>query len=106
MLGVIKAWHDPRNYSCANNEDIYKNCTCKRVVNRKPYRVVRVHDGKAPAGVKADIVVEVHPNGRLVFREAKRRRGYETTAGAVYYRIMAQEARVAAMAKKKARRRR
>ena len=104
-IGDVKLWHDPHNEECLNNSDIYKNCTCKRQVKRKPYRVVRVSDPTA-TNYQRDgrIVVEVHPNGLLVFRERGRRKQYQTTVGKIYSNLIWHEAMMLAKAKKAARR--
>jgi hypothetical protein len=96
---VIHDWHNPRAFNpdapdfCPHNLDITRDCTCKRKVNRKPYRVVRVSDPTA-ANYQRDgrIVVEVHPNGLLVFRERGRRKQYSTTVGKIYSNLIWHEA--------------
>lgn len=102
---IIHDWHDPRNELCGQNQHLDANCTCKRKVNRKPYRVVRVSDPTA-ANYQRDgrIVVEVHPNGLLVFRERNRRKTYSTTVGKIYSNLLWHEAMTLAKAKKAARR--
>lgn len=60
--------------------------------NRKPYRVVRVHDPEKPYhGVSADFVVEVHPNGLVVIREKGRRVRRSTTVTAIYFGCIMRE---------------
>lgn len=61
------------------------------VGERKKFRVVKVHDRSAPGGVNPRLVIEVHPDGRLVIRESKRKVFYETTVAAVYVRCILQE---------------
>lgn len=96
--------HQPRNEACGHNIDPRYVCTCKKVKNRKGYRVCRVTDAHAPAGVESNIVLEVHPGGLLVFREKGRRRRYQTTAGSVFAGLVWKEAKAAAAAKKAKRR--
>ena len=98
---IIHDWHDPRNEDCDQNRVSFADCTCKRKINRKPYRVVRVSDPTA-ANYQRDgrIVVEVHPNGLLVFRERGRRKAYSTTVGKIYTGLVWREAMTLAKAKK------
>lgn len=96
-LPVIHDWHRPNNANCQQNIKAAWDCTCekpKRKVNRKPYRVCRVRDLGVNHGVKPDIIIEVHPNGRLIFREKNRPRrfSYGTTAADVYARLVRNEA--------------
>lgn len=71
--GRVKEWHNPRNDECPHNQELASDCTCKRIVNRKPYRKVRVYDEKVPHGYRPNIVVEVWPNGLIRLREMGRR---------------------------------
>lgn len=108
---VIHDWHQPRNNACAQNHDVARDCECvkpKKIKNRKPYRVCRVHDREVPHGAKADIILEVHPNGRLILREKGRPRrfSYATTIGKIYTRLLMNEALAKAAAKAKERRER
>lgn len=99
---IIHDWHDPRNESCEQNRHpIEGHCTCKRKVNRKSYRVMRVNDPTA-ANYQRDgrIILEVHPNGLLVLRERGRRKRYETTVGKIYTGLVWREAMTLAKAKK------
>lgn len=84
-IGKIPDWHDTKNEACPQNQEgqLHKDCTCKKQVNRKGYRVCRVHDEitkDRSHKTSQDIVIEVHPLGRLVFREKGKRKRYETTA--------------------------
>lgn len=106
LTGTVKDWHSPRNEECAHNGNIDADCSCKRPARqRKPYRVCRVHDDNVPHGCRAEIVLEVHPNGRLIFREAGRRKSnaFATSVGEIYSRLTLQHARQVALAKKAAR---
>ena len=103
---IIHDWHRPRNEACSQNKNPAKDCDCaKPKRNFKPYRVVRVHDTEVNHGVKPDIIIEVHPNGRLIFREKGRPRrfSYGTTAADIYGRLVRNEALRKMAAKKKER---
>jgi hypothetical protein len=104
----VKDWHSPFNESCDHNINPTLACTCKRVRIRKNYRVVKVHDTDVPHNCKPDIIMEVYPNGRLIFREAGRRKtsGYATTAGAIYSRLLMNEAKAKVLAKAQLKRQR
>lgn len=104
--------HKPRNEACPHNEDADAECNCKKLRNRKPYRVVRVNDRNVGAGVRHNIIAELHPDGRLVLREAGRRRSsaVETSLGVIYERALwvramnvARENKAARTARRKAR---
>jgi len=104
--GKVRQWHRPNNADCPQNIKMEWDCDCKRPPrNRKPYRVCRVHDSDVPHGTKADIILEIHPNGRLIFREKARPRrfSYATTVGKIYTRLLWNEAMTKAAAKAKAR---
>jgi hypothetical protein len=103
-IGNVKPWHQPHNEECLNNQDVYKNCTCKRVRQAKGYKVVRVNQRNLPShSMKNQIVLEIWPDGQLRLREAKRKTYYETTAADVYYQLMLAKARHEAWMKRKAR---
>lgn len=105
--GRVKDWHDPRNGDCAHNTYIESDCTCKRIVKRKPYRVVKVHDSGVPYNVNPNIVLEIYQtNGTLVLREAKRRKRYSTTVSDVYAWLVRRSALAAMAAQREARRQR
>lgn len=96
-IGAVKDWHSPRNNECAHNDDAEKDCTCKRIVKRKPFRQVRVEDPTASHGVRKHIIAEIHPNGRLVLRESGRRLRVETTLAVVYENGLARIGRAEAL---------
>jgi hypothetical protein len=98
--------HKPRNEACHHNGDPDQPCSCQgpKTRNRKPYRVCRVNDGNAPSAIRPEIILEVHSNGTLVFREKGRRTSYSTTAGNVFAGLVWKEARAKALAKKKTKR--
>lgn len=98
---IIHDWHDPYNDVCPQNIDAGNSCTCKRKINRKSYRVMRINDPTA-ANYQRDgrIILEVHPNGLLVLRERGRRKRYETTVGKIYTGLVWREAMTLAKAKK------
>lgn len=106
QFGHIKGCHDPRNESCPQNADVKFDCACKsaRIVNRKPFKQVRVTDSQVGRGIRPEIVAELWPDGRLVLREAGRRLRVETTLGVIYEQCVARDARRAAMAKRNKRR--
>jgi hypothetical protein len=110
IIGNVRDWHNPKAFIperadfCPHNLDIARDCTCKRPVVRKPYKVARVTDSNCGIRRRAQIVAEIHPNGRLVLRELGRRHRVETTLGAVYESCVMHEARRVAAEKRKARR--
>jgi hypothetical protein len=91
-IGNIKDWHKPSNDDCPQNFSLEADCTCKRPVNRKPYRVVRVVDQGVAHNVNPKIVIEVWPNGTLTFREAKRRRKYHASTADIYSMLVRRQA--------------
>lgn len=100
-LGNVKPWHNPHG-DCLNNGDIYKDCTCKRVRNKRPFKEVVVHDEGVAHNVKPVIVMEIYQhNGVISFREQRRKKRYVTTAAEVYAWLVRGEA-LAAMAARKA----
>lgn len=111
MIGRVKDHHSPNNEECEHNQAIDRDCTCKRVLNRKPFRVCKVHDTATKdrdRRTSPDIIIEVHPNGRLVFREKGKRTRFETTSVKVFEglrwraaMVAAQEARAKRKNKKK-----
>lgn len=101
---VIHDWHSPRNEACPQNQDSARDCACTQPARqraRKPYRTLRVHDSDVPHNVRPDIIMEVHPNGRLIFREKGRPRrcSYSTTVGKIYSRMVLAEALAKASAR-------
>lgn len=102
-LGQVKDWHRPSNILCRHNLLPTLDCNCQRPVKRKAYRVCRVTDSTGSLRHHERIVMEVHPNGLLKFREHKRRRTYETTVGAIYSSLVWAEARKAVASKRAAR---
>jgi len=94
-------YHKPRNEACHHNENPDQPCTCQgpKTRSRKPFRVCRVRDNSAKL-IKPDIVLEVHPNGVLVFREKGRRTSYETTAASVFAGLVWREAKAKASEKR------
>ena len=97
--------HQPRNEECPHNLDPSLACNCKLMRNRKPYKVCKVHDAHAKGRLSPDIILEIHPNGVLVFREKGRRTSFETTAGAVFAGLVWKDAMSKAQAKKQSRKR-
>lgn len=104
-----KEHHDPHNVECRHNFLADNPCSCKRKLNRKPFRVVKVHDNSAGQGCRKQFVVEVHPGGSLVIREHGRTRksSVEVTIASVYERALMLRARaiIANKAREKADRR-
>jgi hypothetical protein len=112
-LGKIRDWHSPHNDECPHNHDVESDCSCKRKVERKPFRTLRLHDSITPnRGHKTspDIIIEAHlQNGLLIFREKGKRTRYETTVVKIYEGLRWRAAMVAAQearAKRKSRKKR
>lgn len=108
-LANYKDWHNPHNEDCPQNWEYSKagslDCTCKRKVNRKPFKVIRVHDESVGGHkVPKDIVLEVHPGGLIRLRAKRGKTSFDTTAATIYARLLWAEAMKAAKAKKAARR--
>ncbi len=103
QFGTIKPWHDPHDADCQQNFNVRADCSCKRIVNRKAYRVVRVNDRSVSHGIRPRFVAEIWPDGRLVIREQGRKLRVETTLGAVYEGCLMREARRAMAVKQAAR---
>jgi hypothetical protein len=102
-LGHVKECHKPSNDRCPHNTDPKFDCTCKsgRVVERKPYREIRVQDASVKMhSISGNIVCRIFDNGLLVMREKGKRRTYETTIGAVYTGRVWSEAMAKAREKK------
>jgi|SRR5215471_3517153 len=104
-LGKVKNAHNPRNEDCPHNLNATLDCNCKRIVNRKPYRVIRVHDSNVPRGYRHDIIVEVWPNGLIKLRERGRREksAHGIMAGDLYSMLLRRAALAHVAAKRKAR---
>lgn len=96
-----KDHHDPHSETCPHNADPENACECKRVVNRKPFRVCRVTDKSVGHGIRPSFVCEVWPDGRLVIREQGRKLRVVTTLGTVYEQCLMRDARNAILAKRK-----
>lgn len=94
--------HNPLNDGCPHNEDASNACECKRVVNRKPFKVCRVTDKSVGHGIRPAFVCEVWPDGRLVIREQGRKLRVATTLGTVYEQCLMRDARNAILLKRKA----
>lgn len=103
MNPIIHDWHDPRNPGCSQNAHWTCDCTCEKPKRqRKPYRTVKVHDESVSMHkVRPDIILEIHPNGRLVLREKGRRSSLYTTVASVYERLVIGEARKKKLTSKK-----
>ena len=99
---IIHAWHSPQNSLCAQNADIDAACTCKRVVERKPYRVVRIHERNPPHRVSDKLVVKLWPDGRMEIREHGRRFSVTVQISYVYDRAKWRQAMLEAAAYHKA----
>ncbi len=98
--------HQPRNESCAHNENPTQPCGCeapKKVRNRKPYRRVWVTCRDIAHGFKPRIEVRIYPDGTLEMREQARRKLYSTTVGTVYTNRVLAAAFSAKRAKKRGR---
>lgn len=103
-VGHVRDWHSPHNEDCAHNMTPAADCSCKRKVNRKPFRVLRVNDVSVKMHkVSGRIIAESYPNGLLILREHGKRTRYETTLGAVLTGLIWRDAMAKAKAKKAAR---
>jgi hypothetical protein len=101
-VGIVKEWHSPHNDACRHNENVTRDCTCKRPVRRKPYRVVRVTDKGVSHNTNPRLVIELWPrDGTIIMREQRRRKRYSTTAADIYA-LLVRRAALAAIAKRKA----
>lgn len=90
-MGKVRDWHSPRNEDCMHNASPAADCTCKRQVTRKPYRVVRVTDPHAQRAHK--IVAEIRfDNGLLTLRQKGRRHRVSINLGVLYERLVLNEA--------------
>lgn len=103
ICGKVRNWHRPANPDCPHNSDIKSDCNCKRIVNRKPFRVVRVHDDNVPYRVNPNLILEIYPHGRIAIREQRRSRRYWTSTADIYAWRVRIEALQALAAAKKAR---
>lgn len=94
MPPIIRDWHKPSNMACAQNHDVDANCTCKLAIPKgngkkhKPRVIFRVTDNSVMRGIKSDLVVELHDDGKMIVRESKRHATYETSVGQVYNRLV------------------
>lgn len=98
--GFVADWHKPSNDACMNNANPAADCTCVptafdllkakgRTKKKVRSRVIfRCTDSTVDRGIKSELVVELHDDGKLTIRESKRRQGYETTVGRLYSRLM------------------
>jgi len=94
-LPIVRDWHRPRDPLCAQNNDLDADCTCTRQRNRKPYRVVRVHDATERTGgmrFNPKLVLSIWPNGVIKIREHGCRQEYTLTAGSIFQRARYAEA--------------
>lgn len=90
-IGRVREWHAPRNEDCMHNASPAADCTCKRQVTRKPFRTVRVTDPQADRA--HNIVAEIRlDNGMLTLRQKGRRKRVSVTLGALYERLIFNEA--------------
>lgn len=104
-VGKVRDWHNPRNEDCMHNASPAADCTCKRQVKRKPFRVVRCTDPDAQRQSHKIIVAELRmDNGLLTLRIKGKRKRVSTTLGALYARLVMADALNAARARKAARR--
>lgn len=97
MPPVIHDWHRPGNTECAQNKDINADCSCKLAIpkGKKKHKariIFRVTDRNVDHRIRPDIWVEIHDNGKMIFRENKRRATYETSVGREYCRLVKQHA--------------
>lgn len=93
-MGKVREWHSPHNADCPHNMSPAADCACKLQIKRngkkkhKPRIIFRVTDNTVDRGVKPELVAELHDDGKLIIRESKCRKGYETTLGKTYCRLM------------------
>lgn len=102
-MGRVRDSHSPRNEECMHNASPAADCSCKRQVTRKPYRVVRVTD---PHAMRAhNIVAEIRfDNGLLTLRQKGKRKRVSVNLGVLYERLILNEALKFLRERKKARR--
>ena len=102
--GRVKDWHDPHDEGCPQNYDHRNDCTCKRPMKRKPYRVVKVTDNGVNHNVNPKLILEIYPhNGVIAIREKRRKKRYYSTTADIYSGMVRSAAFAAIAAKKKAR---
>lgn len=99
----MKDWHEPRDEQCPHNENVERDCTCKRPVNRKPYRRVVVTDNGVGHRVNPVLIFEIYPDGTVALREKKRKQRFYITASRLYSQMMQSAALAHLAAKRKAR---
>lgn len=103
-IAKVRDWHSPHNEACPHNADIAASCTCKRILNRKPFKTVRATCPEADRAAHRNIVATIRmDNGLLTLRFKGKRKTVSTTLLALYERLTWQDAMRAAKEKKAAR---
>lgn len=101
-IGTVKDWHNPRDESCPHNENVERDCECKRPRNKKPYRRVVVTDNGVGHRVNPTLVFEIYPDGTVAMREKKRKVRFYIKASRLYSYMMQWAAQEHLAAKRKA----
>lgn len=92
-VGKVRDWHQPRNEDCMHNASPAADCTCKRIVQRKPFKTVRATCPEADRAAHRNIVATIRmDNGLLTLRFKGKRKTVSTTLLALYERLTMLEA--------------
>jgi|SRR5215469_7886624 len=102
-IGSVKEWHNPRDERCPHNDDVARDCECKRPRIKKPYRRVAVNDNGVGHRVNPLLVFEIYFNGTIVLREKGRKKRFSIAASRLYRQLMWEAAEAYQAAKRKAR---
>lgn len=92
-IGTVKDWHQPKNDECPHNMTPAADCTCKRLVTRKPFKTVRATCPDADRASHRNIVAMIRmDNGLLTLRLKGKRKTVQTTLASLYNRLVMQDA--------------
>lgn len=103
VIGTVKDWHNPRDESCPHNDNVERDCVCKKPRNKKPYRRVAVTDNGVGHRVNPNLIFEIYPDGSVALREKKRKQRFFIMASRLYSQLMWEAAEKHRIAKRKAR---
>lgn len=103
VIGSVKEWHNPRDERCPHNEQVERDCECKRPRIKKPYRRVAVNDNGVGHRVNPHLVFEIYFNGTITMREKRRKTRFSISSAELYRILMQREALRYLSAKRKAR---
>lgn len=101
-IGLVKEWHNPRDERCSHNDDVTRDCECKKPRNKKPYRRVAVIDNGVGHRVNPHLIFEIYFNGTVVMREKKRKVRFSIRASTLYFYLKERAAYAYLEAKRKA----